>query len=177
MTDDLLAKQNTLDAVSAAIVNKHQKSVAGIADRAEQVKLETTTAVEQFNAVSAAMKKNADNLSEASSVVVAQSKVSEAALAQQQRHISGSVSHIEEIKGELKREMDELMRAASLMNENALGAVSGLKEQMEQALAASESVVERTRSLNSELYNQSENFVKSTDNTVEKIVGAEYAAG
>ncbi|MDO5386449.1 MAG: hypothetical protein Q4F75_04165 [Pseudomonadota bacterium] len=171
MTDDLLAKQNTLDAVSAAIVNNIKNLSQELQDRTEQVKLETTTAVEQFNAVSAAMKKNADNLSEASSVVIAQSKVSEAALAQQQRHISGSVSHIEEIKGELKREMDELMRAASLMNENALGAVSGLKEQMEQALAASESVVERTRSLNSELHNQSESFVKSTDNTVEKIVG------
>ncbi len=171
LTDDLTEKKNVFETSSAAVMDNIKALSQAFQNQAELLKKESGEAGEKLNNVSALIKKNAESLTEASSVIVAQSKVSEASLAQQQRHISGSVNHIAEIKGELKREMEELMRAAALMNENALETVNGIKDKMEQALAASESVVEKTRSLGNELAGQNENFVRSTNETVEKIVG------
>ena len=171
MTEDMVNKQGTMEKVSASLQDNINAIAQELKGRTEQVKAQTTNCIEQFNAVSANMKKNTEILSDATSVVVAQSKVSEAALAQQQRHISSSVSHLEEIKSELKREMDELMRTSTLVNENALNAVSDIKDKMEQALNASENVVAQTRKLSAELSGQNDNFIKSADYTVEKVLG------
>lgn len=192
LLEDKLSRLNTLNAdmverttaASNEIDDKHDRLVAvstslqttlkslgdEIISVSELARKQAETSLRQMDEVGAAMHKQTDNLAEATSLVVAQSKISETSLAQQQRHISGSVSKIEEIKGELKRQIDELTKAADILDEEATGAVKRLKEQMETTLQASEDVVARTKALNDNLREQSDVFERQTSGTLSKAL-------
>ena len=71
---------------------------------------QTDAAKVKLDGVSDIVKKNIDNLNEASSLVVAQSKVGETAIIQQQSNIEEMVKKIDVIKTELKYQIDELMQ-------------------------------------------------------------------
>lgn len=163
-------KHNQLLDISSELQNSLQALSTEITALSENARTQADNSLLSFNEVDAAMRKQTENLAEASSIVVAQSKISETSLAQQQRHISGSVSKIEEIKGELKRQIDELTKAADILDEEATGAVKRLKEQMESTLRASEDVVARTKALNDNLREQSNTFERQTAGTLGKAL-------
>lgn len=164
------ARHNTLLQISDNLQNSLRALGAEIAEQSDNVRNQTDLAINQFGEIGNMMKKQSDNLAEASSIVVTQSKISETALAQQQRHISGSVTKIEDIKGELKRQIDELIKASNIIDSEATGAVKRLKEQMEATLKASEDVVNRTNSLHETLRGETKNFEQSTANTLTKAM-------
>lgn len=138
-------------------------------EKSENIKNQTESSIGRLNEVADVMQKHRDNLLEASNIVVAQSKTSETSLAQQQRHISGSVSKIEETKAELKREIEELVRAAAIIDEEAGSAIKRLKFQMEQALKSSEDVVSKTKELNTNLETQTSTFNDAASKTLLKV--------
>ena len=115
------ARHNTLLQISDNLQNSLRALGAEIAEQSDNVRNQTDLAINQFGEIGNMMKKQSDNLAEASSIVVTQSKISETALAQQQRHISGSVTKIEDIKGELKRQIDELIKASNIIDSEATG--------------------------------------------------------
>ncbi len=166
-------KNNGLQQIAETIQNTLNSLGNTIAERSDNIRNQTDLALLQLGEVGEMMKKQSDNLAESSSIVVTQSKISEAALAQQQRHISGSVTKIEETKGELKRQIDELIKAANIIDGEASAAVKRLKEQMDIILHTSEDVVKRTNTLNDTLQEQSQTFEQSTDKTLHKAMEME----
>lgn len=176
-TDTVVAniegKNNNLQQIAETIQNSLNSLGNTIAERSDNIRNQTDLALLQLGEVGEMMKKQSDNLAESSSIVVTQSKISEAALAQQQRHISGSVTKIEETKGELKRQIDELIKASNIIDGEASAAVKRLKEQMDVILHTSEEVVKRTNAINDTLQEQSQTFEQSTDKTLHKAMEME----
>lgn len=176
-TDTVVAniegKNNSLQQIAETIQNSLNSLGNTIAERSDNIRNQTDLALLQLGEVGEMMKKQSDNLAESSSIVVTQSKISEAALAQQQRHISGSVTKIEETKGELKRQIDELIKASNIIDGEASAAVKRLKEQMDVILHTSEEVVKRTNAINDTLQEQSQTFEQSTDKTLHKAMEME----
>ena len=166
---DIENKRNQLQTTADEITVNLQKLNQQLENNAEGVNIQTQASVEQIDKVVQIMNKYRDNLIEASNIVVAQSKVSETSLAQQQRHIAGSVNKIEETKAELKRQIEELTRAAAIIDSEAGSAIGRLKTQMDQALKASEDVVVRTKDIGANLQEQLEIFDDSAANTLAKI--------
>ncbi len=114
------------------------------------------------------MQKFATGITEASSIVETQSRVSEASLSQQQRYITSSVTKLEEIKSELKRQVDELLKTAGTIDENASASVTRLKNQMAEALRVCENVISKTQGLNDNLQQQRETLDVATTQTLSK---------
>lgn len=170
VTDDIFDKSVNLSKASTELVANLRLLSEELSDKSLNIDKVTSSSINNFNDIAGVMKKHAEGLVEASSIVVAQSKIGEASLAQQQRHITGSVTKIEEIKGELKRQIDELSRAAAIISDEADAAVNKLKKQMEQTLKSSEDVVSKTKALNDNLVTQSNNFDTSTNKTLAKAL-------
>ena len=170
LSEDLAAKHTDMNNMLDKASGNLRTLLLDLNKAGDEIRRQTNDSANCFNDITTAMKKGSDSLAETSSIIVAQSKVSEAALAQQHRHINSSFSRIDEIKGELKREIDELTRASAVMNEDAQSAVNNLKDQMEQAIAASESVIAKTRQLYGELKEQTADFSSSTSASVDKLV-------
>ena len=99
---------------------------------------------EGFDALITTVKSESSKLEELSAIVVAQSRLAESSLAEQQRHISASAARIEEVKGELRKEVEELTGAAAFIDENTASAVSKLHSNMEELIAIADSVISRT---------------------------------
>ena len=101
-------------------------------------------------------------LEDLSSVVVSQTRIAESALAQQQRHISSSAARIEEIKGELRKEVEDLTSAAAVIDESAAKSVMKLRANMEDLLELSESVITRTNSVSEAISGGTSNLDESS---------------
>jgi len=99
---------------------------------------------EGFDALITTVKSESGKLEELSAIVVAQSRLAESSLAEQQRHISASAARIEEVKGELRKEVEELTGAASFIDENTASAISKLHSNMEELISIADSVISRT---------------------------------
>lgn len=99
---------------------------------------------EGFDALITTVKSESGKLEELSAIVVAQSRLAESSLAEQQRHISASAARIEEVKGELRKEVEELTGAAAFIDENTASAISKLHSNMEELIAIADSVISRT---------------------------------
>ncbi len=168
VADDISAKTVNIQKLSDNVLANLRNIAQELGERVETVKAETEESVTRFTEIGNVMKKQADSLIEASSIVVSQSKVSETSLAQQQRHISGSITRIEEIKGELKRQVDELSRTAGQIEEEAASSVDKLKQQLEATVTTCDSVVSRTKALNDNLNEQSARFDSATSKTLSK---------
>ena len=169
VSTDIENKRNQLQTMADEITATLQKLNQQLENNAEGINVQTQASVEQLNKVAEFMNKHRDNLVEVTNIVVSQSKVSETSLAQQQRHIAGSVNKIEETKAELKRQIEELTRAAAIIDSEAGSAIGRLKTQMDQALKASEDVVVRTKDIGANLQEQLEIFDDSAANTLAKI--------
>lgn len=169
VASDIEEKRNYLRTLADEVTASLQKLNQQLSENADGVNIQTKVSIEQLDKVAEIMAKHRDNLVEASNIVVTQSKISETSLAQQQRHISGSVNKIEETKAELKRQIEELTRAAAIIDSEAGSAIGRLKTQMDQALKASEEVVIRTKDIGTNLQEQLEIFDDSASNTLAKI--------
>ena len=170
---DVENKNNTLQQIAATIQKSLNTLGITISEHTNTIQNQTDIALMRFNEVGEMMKKQSENITEVSSIVSTQSKISETALAQQQRHISGSVTKIEETKAELKRQIDELIKASNIIDSEAVAAVKRLKEQMEVILHTSEDVVQSTNTINDKLQEQSQTFEQSTDKTLHKAMELE----
>lgn len=166
---DLEEKQNYLRGMSENIIINLQKLNQEFDEKTDNIRTQSDISISQLNNVTEVMQKHRDNLLEASNIVVAQSKISETSLAQQQRHIVGSVNKIEETKAELKRQIEELTRAAAIIDSEAGSAIGRLKTQMDHALKSSEEVVVRTKDIGNNLTAQLDIFDDSAANTLSKI--------
>lgn len=127
----------------------------------------------KLNEVGEIIQKYTGQLSEAASLVVAQSKVGETSLAQQQRNITESANRIEEIKADLKYQIDELTRASSYLSYEAAATVEQLKKQMSETLEACNGVVDRTKVVNDTLSEQAGIFDSKAENALGKVIRME----
>ena len=137
-------------------------------EKSLNIQQQSDDSMDKLHDVTSVMKKSAESLTEASSIVVSQSKISEQALSQQQRHITGSVNKIEEIKTDIKRQIDELSKAALQIDAESQTAVKRLKDQMVEALTVSENVIVKTNAINDNLKDQVSNFDDVTSGALAK---------
>lgn len=135
----------------------------------DNVRNQAESSIKQMNEAGDNMNKYSTALSEASSIVVSQSQISEAALSQQQRNITNSANRVEEIKLELKRQIDELSKASATLEQDAGTAVNKFKHQLSEMLSSCEDVVAKAQNINDNLEEQSTKFDTSTNRTLTKI--------
>lgn len=123
--------------------------------------------------VGGVFQKYTGQLAEAASLVVAQSKVGETSLAQQQKNITESANRIEEIKADLKYQIDELTRASSYLSHEAYATVEQLKKQMSEALDTCTGMIDRTKIVNNSLNEQAGIFDSKADQALSKVIRME----
>ncbi len=154
------------------ISEEAETSVKGVdavmVEKANNLRQTAEQACAKLTETGEVMQKFAAGITEASSIVETQSRVSEASLSQQQRYITSSVTKLEEIKSELKRQVDELLKTAGTIDENASASVIRLKEQMAEALHVCENVISKTQGLNDNLQLQRETLDVATTQTLSK---------
>lgn len=169
-------------------INKHNENLHKITDEIilnlklliQELGGNTITLQEQadlakvkLDDVGEVIKKHTDNLTEATSLVVAQSKVGETSLAQQQKNITESANRIEEIKADLKYQIDELTRASSYLSHEASSTVDQLKKQMSETLDACNNVVSKTQMVNHSLNEQAGIFDNTAEQALSKVIRME----
>ncbi len=148
-------------------VNQNSINVSSdLADKAQELKNVSLQAIDDIKDVGQTMDKYSKDLTQTASLVVAQNKQSEVSLAQQQKNINTSIDALEVARTEIKKQIEELSRAALVINDEAVVAINNLKSQMQETLVASENVVQKTKTINSNLKEQSQEFEKSTNNTL-----------
>ncbi len=139
----------------------------------DNVKSHVEDSINRLDEVIDTMNKHAVSLTETSSVVVSQSQISEAALAQQQRNIASSANRVEEIKAELKRQIEDITKASSALEGNASEVVEKMKTQLENMLSSCNKVIEKSRAINDNIEQQADKFDVSTNKTLAKVVQLE----
>ena len=117
----------------------------------------------------ASVQEESGKLEDLSSVVVSQTRIAESALAQQQRHISSSAARIEEIKGELRKEVEDLTSAAAVIDESAAKSVMKLRANMEDLLDLSETVINRTTEVSDAISNGTNNLDESSSKALNVV--------
>lgn len=127
-----------------------------------------TDSIRRFNEVGEVMDKHAAGLKDTASIVQTQSQISEASLQQQQRLVTNAVSKIDDIKAELKGQVDELLRASETIESNAADTVKKLQKQLDQTVQTCEVVIDRTKDINESLQQQTAAFDESTTKTISK---------
>ncbi len=128
-----------------------------------------------FAELLAIVKSESEKLSDLSALVVSQSRMAEASLIEQQKHISNSAARIEELKGELKLEILDLTKAVSIVDESSTASIGRLKDNMAGLMGLSDEVISKTTYVSSAISEGTENLDRSSAkalNTVEKIAGA-----
>lgn len=158
-----------LQNISDNVIGNLDKVSSALKGSISTLQTHSEVAKNRLEEIGGVVKKHTDNLTEAASIVVAQSKVGESALLQQQKNISNSLNKIEDIKTNLKYQIDELTRSASVMSEEAANTVENLKNQMSETLNACNEVVSRTKLANDSLSEQSEMFNSSADVALAKV--------
>jgi len=169
IAEDISARHEQLSQTMEDIAAKMEMFNSELNNNAENLRQQAIRSVSEMNNVSENMNKHAGLLTEASSVVTTQSQISEAALSQQQRNIANSANRIEEIKQELKRQIDELAKASSSLETDASGVVSRLKKQTDDMLKSCNDVISRSRQLHENMDIQAEKFGTSADETLNKV--------
>lgn len=162
-----------LQKISDNVILNLKMIVQELIGNTSTLKEQTDVAKKKLDEVGGVVKKHTDNLNEAASLVVAQSKVGENALAQQQKNITSSVTRIEEIKAELKYQIDELTRASAFLSQEAESTVSLLKKQMSDTLDTCNSVINKTQLVNTSLSEQACLFDNTADQALNKAIHME----
>ena len=125
--------------------------------------------VQAINVAADNMNRYANSLNEASAVVVAQSQISEASLAQQHKNITTSAARIEEIKAEFRQQIDDLSSASSELQNDANLAVEKLKNNLSAMLVSCNEVINKSRVINDNLIEQANIFDTSANRTLAKV--------
>ena len=169
VADNLVVRHSELNGAIDDISDRMENLSRQCEDSAEELQKQAKTSVEMLNQTADNMTRHTQALNEATSIVVAQSQVSEASLAQQQRNITLSANRVEEIKAELKLQIEELSKASASLESNASLAVDKLKNQISVMLDSCEDVIGKSRAINDNLAAQSDNFDTSTNRTLAKV--------
>ncbi|MBE6452362.1 MAG: hypothetical protein E7012_02600 [Alphaproteobacteria bacterium] len=125
--------------------------------------------VQSINNAADNMNRYANTLTETTSVVVAQSQVSEAALAQQHKNITTSATRVEEIKADLRKQIDDLSAASSELQNDATLAVEKLRTNISAMLSSCNDVINKSRAINDNLIEQANMFDTSANRTLAKV--------
>ena len=167
--EELLARHkhvnDTINNVSLQIAALNEE----VKHSAEHIKIQSDSSIIDMNNVAENMNKYATSLTEASSLVVAQSQISEASLAQQQKNITNSVNKVEDIKAELKRQIEELSAVSASLENDASVTVEKLKSNLGVMLASCNEVINKSKAINDNLAEQSNMFDDSVNRTLAKV--------
>lgn len=170
---DINSQNENLQKVSDGIMLNFKLLMQEFKNNINALQEQTDVARVKLDDVSGIVKKNIDNLNEASSLVVAQSKVGENAIAQQQNSIEEMVKKIEAIKAELKYQIDELMRTSSFLGHEAGNTVETLKKQLSETYDVCNNIVSKTQLANSSLNDQAAQFNEKADMALGKVARME----
>lgn len=170
LSDELVSKNSALQKVSEEAVHNLRQAGQELGANSLTLREQTDAARIKLEEVGDVIRKHTNDLTEASSLVVTQSKVGETALAQQQKSISASFAKIDAFKAELKSQIDELNRTASQLSENAVDTIGALKKEIVEALDTCENMITRTQVVNDNLIQQSGRFENSAEAALGKVV-------
>lgn len=166
-------RQHHLSNTCSDITSKMEQVNTSINDSIDNLRQNSSSAIDDINNVADVMNKYAGSMTEASSVVTAQSQISEAALAQQQKNITSSANRVEEIKSELKRQIEELSQISSVLQSDASETVDKLKKQTDEILQVYKEIIDKNKDFNTNLEEQSEKFDTSANKTLAKVTNFE----
>jgi len=157
--------QNTISQGLQQLDNADKQLVSS----AENIISQSQNSIESINTVASLMQKHTHSLTEASSIVVTQSQISEVSLAQQQKYITDTASRVEEIKSELKHQIDELSLASSNLERDAVNVLEMLKTNINKMLSQCNDTINKSKAINDNLANQANMFDTSANQTLAKV--------
>ena len=167
--EDLQARRLHIKETIAEVTSQLQELNGEVNDASANIRKRSDDSISALNAAAENMNRYAGTLNEATSVVVAQSQVSEASLAQQHKNITASAARVEEIKAELKRQIDELSAASLALESDAAAAVENLKDNLSAMLASCNDVINKSKAINDNLTDQANQFDTSANRTLAKV--------
>ena len=173
IADEIVARHNNLNEAIQDISARMAELNARIDAANENIQEQARSSAAQITMVGEAMNKHAVGLTEASSIVVSQSQVSEAALAQQERNITNSANRVEAIKAELKRQIEELSQASAILAGDASAAVDKIQNQINVMMESCQKVIAESTAINDNLAEQSTQFDTSANKTLTKVARLE----
>ena len=169
LTDVLNKRYADLQKGVAGGINQLQQVDKEIGEATENLMVQTAQSVESINQVASLMQKHTNSLTEASSIVVTQSQISEVSLAQQQKHITDTAARVEEIKNELKRQIDDLSNASGSLEKDAVNVLEMLKSNIAKMLASCNETINKSKMINDNLAEQANQFDTSANRTMTKV--------
>lgn len=169
LTDVINKRYDELQKKTSVGINQLQEADKEINDATENLLVQVSQSAENLGQISSLMQKHTAGLAEASSIVVTQSQISEASLAQQQKHITDTAARVEEIKNELKRQIDELSTASGSLERDAVNTLELLKSNIAKMLGQCNDAVNKSRALNSDLLENANQFDTSANKTMAKV--------
>ncbi|MFV0627239.1 MAG: hypothetical protein ACK5N8_07820 [Alphaproteobacteria bacterium] len=173
LSGEVNSKNEKLHTISQEIVENLKTLSQELELSTNNIRIQSEDSISKFADVSQNVKKNADAFVESTSIIVTQSKIGETSLAQQQRHIADSVSRLDATKGELKRQIDELTRAATIVNQEAETSLSNVKKHLEEVISSSDEVARRSQKVLEDMQKQASEFDETTDRVLTKTIKAE----
>ena len=169
LTDNVNKKYGELQKVIAGGINQMEEMNKEINLSSENLLVQTSQSIENMNKVAEMMQKQTSSLTEASSVVVMQSQISEASLGQQQKYITDTAAKVENIKNELKRQIDELAAASASLEQDAVSVLDMLKSNIAKMLGQCTDAVNKSKAINDNLSEQANQFDTSANRTMAKV--------
>lgn len=169
LTESIDKKYSEMQKAVAGGLNQMQEMDKEINSSAENLLVQTSQSAESLNKIAELMQKHTSGLAEASSVVVTQSQISEASLAQQQKYITDTASRVENIKNELKRQIDELAAASASLEQDAVSVLDLLKANVAKMLGQCNEAVNKSKAINDNLSEQANQFDTSANRTMAKV--------
>lgn len=135
----------------------------------ENLLVQTAQSTESLSQVAAVMQKHTAGLSDTAAMVTTQSQISEASLQQQQKYITETASQVEYIKGELKRQIDELAAASADLESSALKTSDTLKGNIEKMLKYCTDAVDKGKVINDNISDNANDFDTSVNKSITKV--------
>ena len=169
LTTILDNKYAELQKVMANGLNLLQQAEKDVANTSENLMVQASQSTESLNQVASLMQKHTSGLTEASSIVVTQSQISEASMAQQQKHITDTAARVEEIKNDLKRQIEELSQASTTLEKDAVNVLDMLKSNTAKMLAQCNETLTKSKIITDNLSEQANQFDSSANQTLTKV--------
>lgn len=167
--EDLQAHRQHIQETIADTVARVQELNDTVAAAAAHIQKNSDNSVSAINSAAENMNRFAETLNETSAVVVAQNQVSEASLAQQHKNITASAARVEEIKADLKQQIDVLTTASATLETDASSTVEMLKDNLATMLTTCNEVINKSKAINDNLTEQANQFDTSANRTLAKV--------
>lgn len=135
----------------------------------ENLLVQTAQSTESLSQIAAIMQKHTSSLADAASMVTTQSQISEASLQQQQKYITDTATQVENIKGELKRQIDELSAASADLETQAVKTSDTLKGNIDKMLKYCADAVDKGKLLNDNISDNANDFDTSVNKSITKV--------